>query len=207
MPDQPDPVGGHDPAAGAADAPLDSASSVTLLRLAQAGDRAAAERLIARYLPRLRRWAHGRLPRYARDLADTSDLVQETITRTFQQIERFDVRGEGALQAYLRQALMNGIRDELRRSARRPLQREIDPAHPDGGASPLEEAVGRQLLERYERALAELKPEDREAIVGRVEMSLSYQELAAALGKPSANAARMAVERALVRLACQMSDE
>lgn len=186
--------------------PLDSESSMTLLRRAQAGDRAAADQLIARYLPRLRRWAHGRLPRYARDIADTSDLVQETLARTFLHIERFDVRGEGALQAYLRQALMNRIRDEMRRMARRPERRTLDPAHRDAGSSPLEEAVGRELLERYEQALGRLRPEDREAIIGRVEMNLSYQELAAALDKPSANAARMAVERALVRLACEMDE-
>lgn len=189
------------------DPPLDSASSLTLLRLAQAGDRAAADRLIARYLPRLRRWAHGRLPRYARDIADTSDLVQETLARTFLHIERFDPRGEGALQAYLRQAVMNRIRDELRRTGRRPERWHLAPTQPDSGPSPLEEAVGRELLEKYERALGRLRPEDREAIIGRVEMHLSYQELAATLDKPSANAARMAVERALVRLACEMDED
>jgi len=189
------------------DPPLDSASSLTLLRLAQAGDRAAADRLIARYLPRLRRWAHGRLPRYARDIADTSDLVQEALARTFLHIERFDVRGEGALQAYLRQAVMNRIRDELRRTGRRPERWHLAPTQPDSGPSPLEEAVGRELLEKYERALGRLRPEDREAIIGRVEMHLSYQELAGTLDKPSANAARMAVERALVRLACEMDED
>ena len=185
----------------------DASSSMALLHRAQAGDRDAIEQLVARYLPRLRRWAHGRLPRYARDLADTSDLVQETVVRTFHQIERFEVRGEGALQAYLRQALMNRIRDEVRRATRRPLHREVDAAQRDEAASPLELAVGRELLDRYEQALGELRPEDREAIIGRVELHLSYAELADTLGKPSANAARMAVERALVRLACAMSDE
>ena len=38
-------------------------------------------------------------------------------------------------------------------------------------------------MERYERALEQLKPEDREAIIARVEMGYSYEELAEALGQ------------------------
>jgi hypothetical protein len=36
--------------------------TLTLLQRLRAGDAAARERLVARYLPRLTRWAHGRLP-------------------------------------------------------------------------------------------------------------------------------------------------
>src|SRR4029078_9466316 len=94
-------------------------SSLTLLERARAGDRAALESLVARHLPRLQRWASGRLPRWARDMADTQDLVQETLFQTFKRIEAFEPRGEGALQAYLRQAVLNRIREELRRAKRR----------------------------------------------------------------------------------------
>jgi RNA polymerase sigma-70 factor, ECF subfamily len=65
-------------------------------------------------------------------------------------------------------------------------------------------AIGRESLDRYERALATLEPDEREAIIGRVEMGYSYEELAEALGKPSADAARKAAQRALVRLIQQM---
>ena len=68
----------------------------------------------------------------------------------------------------------------------------------------MEAAIGRQALERYETALSRLRAMDREAIIGRIELGLTYDELAAALGKPSANAARMALERALFRLAHEM---
>ncbi len=68
----------------------------------------------------------------------------------------------------------------------------------------LEETIGREALNGYESALQRLREADREAIIGRVEMSLTYDELAKLLGKPSANAARMAVERALVRLAAEI---
>jgi len=175
-------------------------SSLTLLERARAGDRSALELLVARYLPRLQRWASGRLPRWARDLADTQDLVQETVFQTFQRIERFDSRGEGALQAYLRQAILNRIRDELRRANRRPLRTELDSQAEGNARSPLEEAIGQESIERYEQALARLRPEDRELVVARIELGHTYQEIADLLEKPTANAARMGAERAVIKL-------
>jgi RNA polymerase sigma factor (sigma-70 family) len=184
--------------------PGDLRSSLTLLECARQGDRAALESLIQRYLPRLQRWATGRLPHWARDIADTQDVVQEAVIQTFKRIETFEVRGEGALQAYLRQAILNRIREELRRAGRRPPTGVLDSQVADDARSPLEAAIGEQALERYERALATLRPEDREAIVARVELGHTNEEIAGLLGKPSANAARMAVERSIVKLARAM---
>ena len=180
-------------------------SSLTLLELAQAGDQAALETLVARYRPRLERWTSGRLPRWARDIADTQDLVQETLFQTFKRIESFENRGDGALQAYLRHAILNRIREELRRWKRRPHKVDFDSQAEDDDRSPLEAAIGREALDRYERALAALRPEDRELIVARVELGYTNQEIADLLNKPSANAARMALERAIVRLAKEMT--
>ena len=179
-------------------------SSLTLLERARAGDREALESLIARYLPRLQRWASGRLPPWARDMAETQDLVQEALFQTFKRIERFEPRGEGALHAYLRQAILNRIREELRRAKRRPPRSELDSAAEHDGRSPLEEAIGREAIERYERALARLRPEDRELVVARIELGYTNREIAELLDKPTPNAARMATERAIVRLAKEM---
>jgi RNA polymerase sigma factor (sigma-70 family) len=179
-------------------------SSVHLLARAREGDRSALDELMARHLPRLRRWASGRLPRWARDMADTQDLVQDTLLQTFKRIDRFESRGEGALQAYLRQGILNRIRDEFRRAGRRPANAPLDSQAPDSAPSPLEEAIGRQAVERYDEALQRLRADDREAIIARIEMGFTHEELATLLGKPSANAARMALERALLRLAAEM---
>ena len=135
---------------------------------------------------------------------DTDDLVQETVIRAVRRIEAFEARHEGALQAYLRQAIVNRIRDEVRRSTRAPATATLDDSEVDRGASPLDAAIGREAVIRYEAALARLRPEEREAIVTRIEMDCSYQQVAQALGKPSADAARMAVSRALLRLAEEM---
>ena len=179
-------------------------SSLDLLERARAGDQSALNTLLARHLPRLRRWASGRLPRWARDVADTQDLVQDTLLQTFKRIDRFEARGNGALQAYLRQGVLNRIRDEYRKAGRRPVTAELDSQKPDSAASPLEEAIGSEAVERYEKALQRLRAADREAIIARIEMGFTHEELATLLGKPSANAARMALERALVRLATEM---
>jgi RNA polymerase sigma-70 factor (ECF subfamily) len=179
-------------------------ATVRLLERARAGDADALEDLFARHMPLLRKWASGRLPRWARDIVETSDLVQETVLETFKRLDGFEARGEGALQAYLRQAFLNRLRNQLRRAIKRPPAEELDSAVSDEATSPLEAAIGRETLERYERALQRLDPDEREAVVTRIEFGFSYAEVAEALGKPSADAARMAVVRALVKLAKEM---
>jgi RNA polymerase sigma-70 factor (ECF subfamily) len=183
-------------------APLDS--TAVLIRRVREGDKDSLERLIERHVAPLRRYVTGRLPRWARDLADTDDLVQDTLLRTFSKMDAFEVRGVGALQAYLRQAVMNRLRDELRRKGRAPALVDVAEQHLVGQGSPLEEAIGAEAAARYVAALARLEPEEREAIIGRVEMEYSYSDLADVLGKPTADAARKATRRALLRLAEEM---
>jgi RNA polymerase sigma-70 factor (ECF subfamily) len=179
-------------------------STLELLARVRQGDREALDRLFARCLPPLRRWARGRLPAAARGALDTQDLVQDTILNSLRRLDQFESRHEGALQAYLRQAVLNRIRDEARRFSRRPAATELTESQPVDAASPLDIAIGRQGVARYEAALQRLKPADREAIIGRMELQHDYQELAIILGKPNANAARVAVTRALARLMEQL---
>jgi RNA polymerase sigma-70 factor (ECF subfamily) len=185
-------------------------STVHLVARAKAGDPGALEQLFDRHYRPLRRWAAGRLPSWARQLTDTDDLVQNALLQTFKRMDHFDPRGVGSLQAYLRRAVINGLRDELRRRGREPEALNLDASGGEDvlvvqGESPLEQAIGRENLERYETALARLRPEEREAIIGRIEMGYTFQELADVLGRPSADAARKATERALIRLAEEMS--
>lgn len=189
------------------DGPRDLESTSELIDRARAGDSAALDQLFARLYTPLRRWTRGRLPGWARDLADTDDLVQEALVQTFKRIGDFDPRGGGALQAYVRQAILNRIRDELRRAGRRPPPDSFDGTEVHDGLSPLEHAIGREAVERYERCLALLKPREREALVARIEMGFDYVELADLLGTPTADAARKTAERALVRLAAEMKSD
>ena len=177
-----------------------------LLRRAQEGDPAALDALMARYRPRLERWASGRLPRYARSLFDTGDLVQETLLRAIEGIDQIEVRGPGFFQAYVRQAVLNRIRDQVRWARRRPGEGVPDRLE-DRTPSPLENAIGADVVERYERALEELTDEDRQLLHLRIELDYSYEEIAVITERASRDAARMAVQRALRRLADAMDDE
>ena len=188
-----------DPSSDEARVPADA--TYRLLERAKAGDREALDVLFTRHIPVLRRWASGRLPRWARDIAETQDLVQETVLQVFRRVEAFEPRGEGALQAYLRQAVMNRIRNEFRKKGRRPSFDGLDEQVPGDRTSPLDAAIRQEQLDRYESALSRLSEQERDLIIARVEVGLTYEEMAEALGKPSWNAARMATARALLRLA------
>lgn len=192
----------HEGAAPTASAGTES--TFRLLERVRAGDDAALEILFQRYAGPLRRWASGRLPHWARDLAETQDLVQETLLQAFRKIETFDPRGEGALQGYLRTALKNRSVDELRRYNRRGEAAALDSQIVDDAPSPLDQAIGAEAVERYEQALKRLKPEDRDIVIARVEMSWTYTEIVERLGKPTPEAARKAAQRALLRLAAEM---
>jgi len=183
----------------------DNDSSQYLLRRAQGGDSHALEVLALRYLPRLRLWARGRLPAYARDLVDTEDLVQDAFMRTIARLDHVAPPRNEAVFAYFRQSIMNRIRDEIRRPHRiDPLSKHpLDKPHP--GPSPIEEVIGRETVDRFEAAFSQLSAADRDCIMARIELSLSYQDIADLIGKPSPDAARVAVGRALARLAKKMA--
>jgi RNA polymerase sigma-70 factor, ECF subfamily len=182
----------------------DGPSTSELVDRARGGDQAAIERLFARHLRPLQRSARGRLPQWAHDVGDTDDLVQDALLQTFKRIGGFETRGVGALQAYLRQAVINRVRDQLRRKGRQPDSTDLDDLELTAVGSPLEEAIGREAVEDYSGALERLKPDERELIVARVEMDYTYEELAQVLGKVTPEAARKAAQRALVRLAEEM---
>ncbi len=181
-------------------------STAILLERIRQGDAAARDRLVARYLEPLQRWAAGRLPRYARGVVETNDLVQVTLLRALDHLDRFEPRHDGAFLAYLRRILLNCIRDEIRRSVRHPDTVELPPEKASSGPSPLEEAIGAETLQRYEKALASLPERQQEAVILRLELGFAHQEVAEAIGAPSPDAARMVVVRAVASLARELDD-
>lgn len=140
----------------------------------------------------------------ARDLHDTADLVQDTLVAALDRLQEFEAKHDAALQAYFRVAILNRIRSLATRAHRRGTPVDVDSALMDRGPSPLEEAVGLEAMDCYERALQRLGPDDRDAIHLRIELDLPYEDIAAQLEKPTVVAARKAVSRALYRLAREM---
>jgi RNA polymerase sigma factor (sigma-70 family) len=184
-----------------------ASSSMMLVLRAQNGDAAAREELCARYLPRLRRWAHGRLPVWARDHLDTEDIVQESLAQSIRQLDGFSPDHDHAFWAYTCQALRNRLTDVVRRASRRPAARMLSEDQIADNPSPLEIAVGRDTLRQYEDALQRLRSMDRELIIAKVELGFDYAEITALVGKASVGATRVAVSRALIRLATEMGLE
>jgi RNA polymerase sigma-70 factor (ECF subfamily) len=156
-----------------------------------------------RYEPLLRRYAHGRLPRAARGLRETQDLVQTTILRALAHVRTFKAEGAGAFHAYLRTILRNRVRRSLARApAHEPIAENL--ASPDRG--PLEEVISREDHAAYEAALLRLPRRQLQAVTLAIEGQLSLEEVAAAIGCPSANAARMFTRRAVIRLVGMLKD-
>jgi RNA polymerase sigma factor (sigma-70 family) len=182
-------------------------TTITLLQGIRNGDASARERLLRRYLPLLRRWAHGRMPVYARELDDTDDLVQITLLRSLKHLDQFEAERPGAFLAYLRQTLLNEIRDQLRGHVRRPARDPIDDSlRDDSMLTPLEQISGLDQLRVYERALAQLPQRQQELLVMRMEFGLSYADIAAETGG-TAGAARVMVMRALQHMARGVLDD
>lgn len=183
-------------------------STAELLVRVRGGDEDAVNRILRIYMPLLQRWAHGRLPPSARGLAATEDLVQITLLRVLEHVGAFEPRHPGAFLAYLRRSLLNNLRNEIRAASRRPAgDSQATEEIADPGSSPLEQVIGARALEAYERALQELEDEHRAAVIMKIELGCGNDEIAALLGSPSANAARMVVSRALVRLAKLIHEE
>ena len=184
---------------------LSDEPTIELLVAARCGDRLALEALLERCLPPLKRWAHGRLPAYARGTLDTGDLVQDAAMHVVARLDKFEPRHVGAMQAYLRTSVINRIRDEVRKVGRRPEAVELTQEPPSDDTSQLETVIRKEAYERYASALGKLRTRDREMIVARVEMQWSVQEIAQRFGMASIDAARVAVSRSLKRLTAELS--
>lgn len=165
----------------------------------------SVEALVQHCLPSVERWAHGRLSRSARREFDTQDLVQEAALRLLKRGRRFEPRHAYAVQAYMRQTVLNLARDQARRVAHRSEPVELRDDFPCQDAGPLEFAISQERRAHYEAALRSLTPKDRRLLVARVQGELKAEDIAQVCGLPSADAARMAVARAFKRLTDKLS--
>lgn len=182
-------------------------NTVELLERVRAGDAEARDRLVEHELLPLLRYTRGRVPACVRSVSDNRDLVHDVMLRLLPKLDSFRPDGPGGLQAFLRRAVSNQIIDALRRSRRRPeCDRPLEAVH-DGAASPLAQVIAIERRKRVRAALAALSPSDRALIVGRFNGEREYADLARECRRPTANAARVALKRALLRLAKAVQEE
>jgi RNA polymerase sigma factor (sigma-70 family) len=176
-------------------------TSFRLFVRARRGDLQALDRLFARLLPSVQRWARGQLPGWARRRLDTADLVQEAFVNLFRRLAHVEPKRRRALRAYLQESIRNRIRDEIRRAGLGERSGKAGSGWLDPGTSPLDRVIAAENAARYRSALERLPASEQELIVGRIELGYSYEQLALATGRPSSDAARVAVRRALLHLA------
>lgn len=182
--------------------PLEPTSWRLLAGARRSGSGALGD-LLCRYLPQLRRWTHGRLPAWVRTAADTSDLIQDAVLRTLGRLDAFEPQGRRALSSYLRSTVRHRICDEHRRIGRRGVASPLPDDLAASGPSPLDGAIAAEMEAQYRAALARLGPRDRELIVAHLELNYTHEQLGCMIGR-SPNAARMALRRAVGRLADDM---
>jgi RNA polymerase sigma-70 factor (ECF subfamily) len=145
------------------------------------------------------------LPRWARRGEETADIVQDALVGILGNLDRFEPRRTRALEAYLRQAVRNRVRDLVRRHERRGVDEVLESDPPGPSRSPLDEVLESDAAERFRCACAALPDGERDLVVARLELGYSYEQIALITGRNSPDAARMALKRALVRLAERMA--
>jgi RNA polymerase sigma-70 factor (ECF subfamily) len=163
-------------------------------------DSTSVDILVHRCLPSVQRWAHRKVPRASRGDFDTKDLVQEAALRMLKRRSMFRPRHAHSVQAYLRRTVLNLVRDEARRLARRPAIVDLVEDLPCDQTGPLEIIFRHELRARYEEALRTLRPKDQRLIVASIEREHHVNDVARICGLRSPAAARVAVARACNRL-------
>ncbi len=158
--------------------------------------------LLERLLPSIRAWAHGRLPNGARSRIETGDLVQEAAVGALQHLPDERLACPATLRSYIQTSIQNRIVDELRRAGRvETSDPEAETRALDTAPSPLEAVIDAEDRHRFRAALADLDNDEQMLVVGRVELGYSYRRLALATGRATADAARVATQRAVLHLA------
>jgi len=179
-------------------------TEASLVARAQAGDVSAFERLSGAYADRL----FMLLLRLLGDRGEAEDVAQEVMLRAWQGIARF--RGQSSYFTWLYRIAVNEANRALEKRARRPagvslgadeLQLPASPAH-----DPSRQAENSELRRALGRALNQLPPALRTAIVLRDVEGLSTQEAAEIAGVSQA-AFKSRLHQARLRVRAAIGDE
>lgn len=191
--------------------------TLDLVRAAQGGDQASFDELVERYGPRVLAIVRARLGRGLREVVESQDIVQETMLEVFKGIGGFEAREGAPFLAWVSRIATN----QVRRQAERQNARGGPGRHVPEGPAPTGE-VGHEVEEdargpatlielgeahaRVADAIAELPERYREVILHRDYMGESWDEVAAATGHSTANAARLTHLRAKAQLGSLLGD-
>jgi len=160
-----------------------SEEDARILRGLRSGIEGAYEELIERYEQQI----FGMVYRLLGNQSDASDVVQEVFLKVFRGVATF--REQSSLRTWIYRIAVNEANNHRRWFVRHcrmevPLE-ETRPEHPnaadctpDPGRSPFEQAMDSETRTLIERALTQINPVFRTAVVLRDVQNLSYEEIA-----------------------------
>jgi RNA polymerase sigma-70 factor, ECF subfamily len=181
-----------------------AATEAVLIARAQAGDVAAFEQLSGAYADRV----YVLLLRLLGDRDEAADVAQEVMLRAWRGIGNFN--GRSSYFTWLYRIAMNEANRALERRARRPAgvligERELElPA--SAAEEPARQAEASELRLALRRAIGDLPPELRTALVLRDVEGLSTQEAAEIAGVGQA-AFKSRLHQARLRVRAAIGDE
>lgn len=139
------------------------------------------------------------MPREMRGGALTEDVLHDAVASVWPRLHQLHLKETGDLEAYLRQTITNQIKDRAKWRARHPHE-PIDVDRPSGEESPLDAMLREQRWIPFQPAFQALSEAEREALIARFDLGLSYHAIAELTGRSTPDAARMMVNRALDKL-------
>ena len=160
--------------------------------------------LIVQYRPFLKAIAAAEFPDQLRSRVDDSDLVQETMLKATRQADQFRGSTEAELESWLRETLLNQIRDCVRFNGRqqRNIGIEIPIASSNvSAADPTasEEVRKAETRDLIRKVVNELPDDYRTVILLRQQLDLNFVEIAEQMNR-SPDAVRMLWARAILVL-------
>jgi RNA polymerase sigma-70 factor (ECF subfamily) len=170
-----------------------------LVERAKGGDKEAFNTLYRIYITPVYRFAYSRL----RNADDAEDIVQETFTKAYEAIGRYDDRGI-TLLPYLFTVARNLIINAGKKKKAEPMPQEDIEKH-SGDMDPERDAIEGEERRAIYLALDKLPDADRSVIELRFFSEYSYAEIAERSGKRE-DAIRQQVARALKKLRMVMID-
>jgi RNA polymerase sigma-70 factor (ECF subfamily) len=165
-----------------------AASDWDLVQRARSGDRGAFRELVERYQRKIAALALGML----RNRDDALDIVQETFTKAYQNLDRF--KGDAGFYTWVYRIAYNLCIDQQRRDAKQPQlpleteERGESAPQPSSDGPRTDEPFDRtrdaEIAARLQQAMRELTPEHRAVILLREVEGLSYAEISQVLDCP-----------------------
>ncbi|MGV3708940.1 MAG: RNA polymerase sigma factor [Gemmatimonas sp.] len=164
-----------------------------LVSRTRGGDSAAFDQLVARYYNGCWRFAYGMLG----ERADAEDVLQETFLRAYMALGRYDERDQ--FRGWLYRILTNQCRNALTSRGRRSRRFIQDEVAIEGAPAPPEALPNGIQDVALSKALAQLDPAQREALLLKYAEGLEYTEMSAMTGVGE-SALKMRVKRGSERL-------